>query len=365
MKVAAVRNTDPWFARMKRAMDGGELDAVVLSKVPVENAVHVEDVHLHHDGPEFGYRPWLRIAGVLGEMRPGVALPYGIEALTFSGSGVAVDYRYDFTEEELADMVLNKGLYAKGFEIPESITGIEWGLPGTVDLLIVSPAGLDEPPLVLCELHDQNQQQISTLSCGYDIGEYFPVKEPIGVEVDRAAGLVAGQQADTLTRDDAIHDLFAEDSLDARRRAYEEQRTLDEVTEAGFATIEEAEAAKKEPTSFATMVERANALREQRRHKVEAEISTLDPQRLEAIYADRIAGPVAKAMSDKEAEDVTAEEVGVELPLDEDTVRAAADEATALERDEKRRARALNELVQQEEAEAPVISASGNDLDFD
>lgn len=346
MKVAALRNTDPWFARMHRAIEGGQLNATVLKDVPVENVVVVEDVDVNYDGPETGHRPWLRIAGLLSQVRPAVQLPYGVEELTFeSRPGTQMDYRYDFTDEEIAALVLNKGLHRAGFAVPNEVTNIEWELPGRVDLLLVSPEGVDDPPLVFVEIHEQNSGQLTTENSGYELVEYFPDRMP---ETDAPT---VEEQAAVLTRDDQIKDLFAHESLDDLVVEEDQGRKRPGVTR-----INET----PEPTTFDELVAQANERREQVRQLTAAELRELDPERADAIYADRMAALVAEAMDEQGLEhsddQVSPEDVDVELPDSEEDEEAAKRRA---------KARAMLEDEVDELDEDDQLGRRKTDLSFD
>lgn len=57
MKLAALKNTDPWFGRMQDALGAGKTDAMILKDVPVDSKVFVEDADVQFDGPERGTAP--------------------------------------------------------------------------------------------------------------------------------------------------------------------------------------------------------------------------------------------------------------------------------------------------------------------
>lgn len=308
MKVAALRNTDPWFARMQRALGAGSLDAIVLKDVPVESVVQVTAVGVHFDDEEVGHRPWLQISGVLSQIRPAVELPYGVDELTFvSRPGTPMDYRYDFADSEIARLILTKGLYQPGFRVPEEVVNIEWELPGQVDVLFVSPEGIDDPPLVFVDIKDQNSGRLTTENSGYDLVEYFPDRVP-------ESALGEAEHDKVRTSADQMRDLFAGESLD------------DLVHEEALVRKPRvAQDEAPEPTSFDELVARANRLREQANEKTRAELRELDPKSADAVYAERMAQLLSEDEElFTEGDDLTLEEVGVGLPDDEVESEAAA-----------------------------------------
>lgn len=351
MKVAALKNTDPWFTRMQEAMSSGQLDAVALSGVPVENVVHVDTVAVHFDGPEAGHRPFLRISGTLRSCTPGVELPFGVQELTFSRApATPMDYRYDFTEEEIADLVLNKGLYQPDFAVPDDVTGIEWSMPGTMDLLLVHPESVESTPLVFVDIHEQNTQQVTTETCGYDMSEYLPDRQADGpAPVAEAEGV--------RTRSDGIRDLFAEESLDDLYVEDEAPRPRDE-------------GAVRAPSTFEELVEATDKARQDRRAEVEAELSQLDPQRAEAVYSDRMLAMWEQTMAELSEEAVDPQDVGLEELLDAEAEAEAGAEPVEVDQDaaeRQARRRRLAEQVQEEEAAEPELEpgARPGDIVFD
>lgn len=360
MKVAALKNTDPWFARMQQALAGGSLDATVLQGVPVENVVRVHSVDVQFDGEEAGHRPWLRISGLLSVMRPEVDLPLGIEELTFGTSpATAMDYRYDFTDEEIAELVLDKGLYLPDLRASEQVIN-EWELPGKADMLVVFPENIEDPPLVFVEIQDQNTHQIDAETSGYALLDYFPDRQ---ASADEKAA-----QAAPVQRAQVVKDLFAHDTMDDLRAQQEADARAQEQGEAR----NQAQDAPKVPTTFAELVAAAQESSEGRRAADQAELARLDPARPDAMYATRMRGMVDEALATG-----TLEPADVDLALpdandpdsevsatDLDEAARASDEA-AQRRARQARRGVADVLEAEKEKPAPGDDQRTGELTFD
>lgn len=171
MKIAPLPQSDPWY---RRIVNNDQVHSDALNAVPIESTVEMELVELLHGGPESNYRPYLHLRGELTEARPVVELPYGVtELILRRGSGLTVDAFYDFTPEQLSDLV-GKGYFTTAFRVPDEMSGIPWTLPGKADFLVVAPELSDEPPVVFMNVHDQTGMEFDEASSGYELAAYFP-----------------------------------------------------------------------------------------------------------------------------------------------------------------------------------------------
>ena len=171
MKIAPLMTSDPWYGRIVK---DDQLHTDALKAVPVECTVEMELVELLHGGPETNHRPYLHLRGELTEAKPVVELPYGVSELTMRrGSGLAVDAFYDFTPEQLSDLVA-KGYFTSAFRVPDEMAGIPWALPAKADFLVVAPELQDQPPLVFMNVHHVTGMEFDEANSGYELAAYFP-----------------------------------------------------------------------------------------------------------------------------------------------------------------------------------------------
>ena len=212
MKIAPLQVSDPWFGRIT-----GDKTAHIdtLTGVPMEATVEVELVELLHEGPESNYRPYLHLRGELTEVKPAVALPYGVSELALRrGSGLPLDAFYEFTGPQLADLV-TKGYFTPAFQVPSEMSGIPWTLPGEADFMVVAPAFADEAPVVFMAVANQTGMELDEANSGYELSAYFP---DYSAEAEAAAILShEGQETPlALQGGDDQRDLFSDITHDQR-----------------------------------------------------------------------------------------------------------------------------------------------------
>lgn len=183
-----------------------------LEGVAAELGVMVESLDLKHRGKEENYRPYLHMTGELRSVTPAEALPFGISQVTYApGQGEKVDAFYEFDDQQLV-MLAGKGYFTSGFAVPEQVTGIEWELPATADMLVLAPSGAQtegDAPVVFTQIHDIGGLEIDLESSGYDLAGYFADHSKDGVPRAEAVVDARGLKA----RSDAINSLFTEDEL--------------------------------------------------------------------------------------------------------------------------------------------------------
>ncbi|QWF85664.1 hypothetical protein HUW46_09119 [Amycolatopsis sp. CA-230715] len=174
MRTAGLAMTDVWAHRIQ--LEPGA-DTHRHDRLAAEIGVYVESAELLHRGHAENYRPYLHVTGELRWLAPAQTLPYGISRVTFSpGQGDTVDAFYQFDDQQLAQLVA-KGYFRGDFAVPEeTITGIEWELPATMDALILGPAGAPgaDVPIVFTRVHDIAALEIDLATSGYDLVDYFP-----------------------------------------------------------------------------------------------------------------------------------------------------------------------------------------------
>ncbi|MDQ1031422.1 hypothetical protein QF035_009004 [Streptomyces umbrinus] len=209
MRTAGLTMNDVWAHRVLRER---EVETYRLEGVTAELGVMVESLDLKHRGKEENYRPYLHMTGELRSVTPAKALPFGISQVTYSPSqGERVDAFYEFDDQQLV-VLASKGYFTSGFAVPEQVTGIEWELPATADMLVLAPSGAQtegDTPVVFTQIHDIGGLEIDLESSGYDLVGYFADHSADGVPRAEAVVDARGLKA----RSDAINSLFTEDEL--------------------------------------------------------------------------------------------------------------------------------------------------------
>ncbi|MGW6600523.1 hypothetical protein [Streptomyces sp. NPDC055036] len=209
MRTAGLTMNDVWAHRVLHEQG---VETYRLEGVTAEIGVLVESLDLKHWGKEENYRPYLHMTGELRSVTPAKALPFGISQVTYSpGQGEKVDAFYEFDDQQLA-VLAGKGYFTNSFAVPGQITGIEWELPSTADMLVLAPSGTQtegDVPVVFTHVRDIGGLRIDLESSGYDLAEYFA--DHSEVRVPRAEAVV-GEHGLKATSD-AINSLFTEDEL--------------------------------------------------------------------------------------------------------------------------------------------------------
>lgn len=348
MKVSALQNTDIWFNRLMSEAKRGEIEGQSLVNVPVNNIVRVDRVVWKQDGDEVNNRPYLEISGSLQASQPEVDLPFGVKEVMFSQSpSIYMGYRYDFTDAQLAELVL-RGMFTKDFQVPREMMGIDWELPGHSDFLIVSPIDFNDPPIVLATVRDQDEHAIDWDSSGYDLVEYFPellTTPHFGFEDE------VEQQADTvldLEDEDEAHvdnDLFAEENKEA----------IAAKKAAEHGGVESEEADKAQSSKFEELLSQIEGrLSNSAASEVESESEfdteevTSPESEVEKLYRERIAREVEESRHRpaslgvdpttselSESEKAALDDVEVDIPDEVENEMNADDDKYALSEEEK------------------------------
>lgn len=231
MKIAPLKTTDPWFARI---VNDERVSTDALVGVPIESTVEMELVELLHEGPEGNYRPYLHLRGELTEARPVVQLPYGVDELALRrGGGVTIDAFYDFNQKQLGDLV-KKGYFSEAFKVPEGMAGIPWTLPGKADFLVVAPELSDEPPVVFMSVHDQTSLGLDEANSGYELAEYFSNFSNFSAEAQAEA--VAPEPTAEIERSAEVQDVFSDVVFEEHRPTTEAgvRRVVEELDDRGY-----------------------------------------------------------------------------------------------------------------------------------
>lgn len=126
------------------------------------------------------HRPYMHIMGECRGIRKADGTPlYGdVTELSFEeNAGIEVDVFYEFSDDELADMV-KKGMYHRGFECPDIIRESELEIPVYCELRIVEPQFEGDVPILFANIEDRHTISIDEQSSGYTFGDYFEEPRP-------------------------------------------------------------------------------------------------------------------------------------------------------------------------------------------
>ncbi|MFJ6484202.1 hypothetical protein ACIQK6_29350 [Streptomyces sp. NPDC091682] len=302
MRTAGLTMNDVWAHRVLRERG---VETYRLEGVVAELGVMVESLDLKHRGVEENYRPYLHMTGELRSVTPAEALPFGISQVTYSpGQGEKVDAFYEFDDQQLV-VLAGKGYFTSGFTVPEQVTGIEWELPATADMLVLAPSEVQtegDVPVVFAQIHGIGGLEIDLESSGYDLAGYFADHSKNGVP--RAEAVVDARGLKS--RSDAINLLFTEDELG-----------LDtEVKQVVGAPVPEAAPVADGMNARLRQIE-AEIAAERERYKTER-ASTEGTT--ENLYRERVAAPLHRAEEEKvpSASSVPTREAQRDLDLDPD-----------------------------------------------
>ncbi|MGT2527213.1 hypothetical protein ACU4GG_08415 [Streptomyces nojiriensis] len=215
-----------------------------------------------------------------------------------------MDAFYEFDDQQLV-VLAGKGYFTTGFTVPEQVTGIEWELPATADMLVLAPSEVQtegDVPVVFTQVHGIGGLEIDLESSGYDLAGYFADQSQNGVP--RAEAVVDARGLKS--RSDAINPLFTEDELG-----------LDtEVTQVVAAPVPEA----------APVADGMNARLRQIEAEIAAEREQYKTERAstegttENLYQQRVATPLHRAEEQEvpSASPVPTREAQRDLNLDPD-----------------------------------------------
>lgn len=180
MKTPGQTINSPYFGAIREMSDDSHSS---MEGVPCEGNIHVSNVFLGANSwldKKNPGRPYMHIMGECREIKG--MMPYGVTELTFEeGKGISVDIFYEFTDDELSDMV-KKGLFKPGFKCPEEMYTNVLEMPITCNFTAVAPQPGSDVPILFADV--ANKQYIVTNSedCGYTFGDYF--KEAVAPKVE-------------------------------------------------------------------------------------------------------------------------------------------------------------------------------------
>lgn len=123
--------------------------------------------------PDSPGRPYLHIVGKCIGLRG--ELGDGVHGLAFNEeNALDVDIFYEFSDKEISELVL-KGLYHKGFKVPEIMTreDITINVPLACDLVTILPAHENDLPIVFADIKHRNSLVLNLQNSGYRFADYF------------------------------------------------------------------------------------------------------------------------------------------------------------------------------------------------
>lgn len=123
--------------------------------------------------PDSPGRPYLHIVGKCIGLRG--ELGDGVHGLAFNDeNALDVDIFYEFSDKEISELVL-KGLYHKGFKVPEIMTreDITINVPLACDLVTILPAHENDLPIVFADIKHRNSLVLNLQNSGYRFADYF------------------------------------------------------------------------------------------------------------------------------------------------------------------------------------------------
>lgn len=123
--------------------------------------------------PDAPGRPYLHIVGKCIGLRG--ELGDGVHGLAFNDeNALDVDIFYEFSDKEISELVL-KGLYHKGFKVPEIMTreDITINVPLACDLVTILPAHENDLPIIFADIKHRNSLVLNLQNSGYRFADYF------------------------------------------------------------------------------------------------------------------------------------------------------------------------------------------------
>ena len=143
-------------------------DLPCYGDITVTNAYMAANSWYDRDNPG---RPYMHLVGECDSIRGD--MPYGVSELTFENSkGIPVDFIYEFTNDELANLV-QKGLYSRGFACPDILYQSVMEMPITCDLTVVRPQMSGDIPIIFADIKNKDHILTNSEQSQYDITSYF------------------------------------------------------------------------------------------------------------------------------------------------------------------------------------------------
>lgn len=180
MKTPGQTTNSPYFGAIHAIPDDSYFNA---KGVPCEGDIYASSVFLGANSwydKENPGRPYMCIIGECRSIKG--RLPYEVTELTFEeGKGIDVDIYYEFSDDELANMV-KKGLFKPGFKCPEEMYSNVLEMPITCNFTVVAPQTDANVPILFADIADKQHIVTNSKDCGYTFGDYF--KEAVAPQAE-------------------------------------------------------------------------------------------------------------------------------------------------------------------------------------
>lgn len=374
MKIAGLNTLNRWYVEMNARLARGHIDAEILNSVPVVNQMYVEKAVIAFDGPEHGYRPFMLVEGYLTALKPTEEMVYGITEVFWNDKEtISLQYRYDFSDEQIKDLIDKKGLYQEGFSAPQDLVDKEWLLPGMADFFIVAPEDFESPPILFATLKDPTSNVVNELSSGYELVEFFDDKT-----VQKVSELQAESEAEYVVADfgtdintDVIDFALSESvvDLDTALTSETDMEDIFAVDESLVSSevVDESEIAG-EARSFSAMMGEARKRSAAREAAMRAKVQALQVDSIQTIHDEnQIMASVEKTVTtpvepDAEFDDVVLEASGGSKAYQADLFDDFSDLSLNSKTEEKRNEEDLRRSAREAMSEE-VITDMDNVLD--
>lgn len=200
-------------------------DLPCYGDITVTNAYMGANSWYDRDNPG---RPYMHLVGECDSIRGD--MPYGVSELTFENTkGIPVDFIYEFTNDELANLV-QKGLYSRGFACPDILYQSVMEIPITCDLTVVRPQMSGDIPIIFADIKNKEHILTNSEQSQYDITSYF--EEPRQMSADDDYGFNDIQ----LDSDDMFNKQQAVEQVE---QAQPERSAEDKALDALYARVRE------------------------------------------------------------------------------------------------------------------------------
>ena len=241
--VTGMKRSDRW-AQHVLSMRGVESREV---KGEADIKVLVDTLYFTNHGARSNHRPVLHVRGRLVGLVPygSPEIAYGVTEVDFDqmeGGSATVDAFYEFTDEQLVDLV-QKGFFNEGFEPPNDLLNQIWMLPAHYEGVVIAPRNEQEAPLAFIDVIDRDGLVVDAVTSGLDLADYFPNY----LDVLRSRERDNEKSAERpLERTNQVDDIFA-----GMESQYDDEGTDGRTNEAEGASI--AQALSGEPTVLPVM----------------------------------------------------------------------------------------------------------------
>ena len=204
-------------------------DELTVSDVSVEGEVYVSEAYIDYHSREDSYRPYLRLMGHVNAIQGDMG---DVQKVVFNDDpnlpnprlAPQVSFEYEFSNDELADLS-EKGLFDRGFEVPEIFHGNILQLPMECTLSVVKPLNQEDSPIMFVGVKEPYNISTSALASGYASEEEYKKGRVIGLSAYFEKP-VSYEQEDTLEDEDYLD--YAED-MDNAITAPEEKTSVEKI----------------------------------------------------------------------------------------------------------------------------------------